>query len=368
MPLTNLPATRLTNATMSWDFTKVCNLGCGHCSNGDDRAVAGKDMDLQSAAHMLAEFSALGGRGLHLLGGEPLLRRDFLDICVIAGRVGLRTSVTTNGWLTPNLEALQWMVRNLATITISVDGSDAATNDRIRGKGSFARAVASARAYVAGRDRSAGSAKLNISHVLCAENVAGIVPMLELADEIGVDSIAVSVLKEYGNALRAGAPVPPTTEEYLRAICEASLAADRLTPAVVLYEIPMRLQLALRERYGDAVMFGGDTYCDTGEGQLRVASDGAVHPCFAGTKHHDTVRADPVLLNITQRPLDRILSEPYFQDFKREANDRLDNTRWDVCADCEFLKDHSCYPGCPFAPDNLKPKLCARLAGLGALT
>ncbi|MEU8610972.1 radical SAM protein [Actinoplanes sp. NPDC048791] len=357
----------LSQATMSWDFTKACNLGCGHCSNGDDRAAAGRDIDLPAAAHMLAEFARLGGSQLHLLGGEPLLRHDFLDICVIAGKFGLRTSVTTNGWLVPKADALEWMVRNLATITISIDGAGAAVNDRIRGRGTFDRAVAAARCYVAGRESSAAPARLNISHVLCAENIDGIVPMLELADDIGVDSIAVSVLKEYGNALRPGAPRPPTAEAYFQAICAAAVAADRLRVSVVLYEIPMRVQTALRARYGDTVQFGGDAYCDTGEGQLRVASDGAVHPCFAGTKHHDTVRADPVLVDIRRRPLDDIVSGSYFRDFQQEAHGRLDNTRWDICADCEFLKDHSCYPGCPFAPDNLKPKLCARLARNGAM-
>lgn len=126
--------------------------------------------------------------------------------------------------------------------------------------------------------------------------------MVGLADRIGFDSIAVSVLKEYGNALQPGAPKPPTPEQYFDALFTGADLAESTACTVVLYEVPARVQRALRDRRFAAVQFNGDDYCDTGDGQLPVSSDGLVHPCFAGTKHYGEVEAELPLLQIGSHP------------------------------------------------------------------
>jgi radical SAM protein with 4Fe4S-binding SPASM domain len=311
---------------------------------------------------MLAEFVEAGGTGLHLLGGEPLLRKDILTTIAVAREFGLTVSLTTNGTLLPNEEAVTWLVTNVAVMTISLDGSRASINDAIRGTGTFDRAVRALAAYRQARDAAAASAKLNVSHVLCATNVASVVEMIDCVAVAGGDEISITYLKPYGNALQRGAPAAASVLALRNAFLCASLHAQRVGTRVTLFEVPVRVQAWLRQQAGTSVHFGGDTYCDTAEGQLRVSSDGRVYPCFAATKHHARFGADKANLNIAARPLRDILASPFYADFQAGAHAALAETPWDICNVCPHFAAHECYPGCPFEPENVKPRLCASLA------
>ncbi|WP_437523301.1 radical SAM protein [Sorangium sp. So ce726] len=352
---------RLRNATLSWDFTRTCNLSCGHCSNADDRASAASDLPLEAATHLLGEFRLSGGVGLHLLGGEPLLRKDFLTVVRLGREFGLQVSVTTNGTVVPDDDAIDWLMQNLAVITVSLDGHEAAVNDPIRGRGTFAAAVGSLRRYRERRDAVSGGAKINISHVLCASNVCHVESMIALANVLAADTLSITYLKRYGNALRLDAPRPARPEALLTAMDRAASLARETAARVVLFEVPRRLQEALQERHGKAVGFGGDSYCDTAEGQLRVSSDGRVYPCFAGTKHMAKT-ADPLsALDARHVPLPEILDGEIYREFTSDAHDRLRETPWKICRECPHFADRSCYPGCPYEPENVKPRLCQLL-------
>ena len=355
------PARPLDGATLSWDVTRACNLACGHCSNADDRETAARDLRLEDAAHMMAEFAEAGGIGLHVLGGEPLLRKDILTTIAVARELGLSVSLTTNVTVLPDPAMRTWLMEQLSTLTLSLDGSSAAINDPIRGPGVFDRVIAALRAY---RNAAAGltaRARLNVSHVLCASNTGDIAAMIDCAAAAGADAVAITYLKPYGNALRPGAPRPADMPALRDALLAAAIRAELCPIEVTLFEVPTRMQLWLRAQAGARVRFGGDAYCDTAEGQLRASSDGRVYPCFAGTKHHAKFGAVPAALDITRAPLRSILADPFYAAFQQGAHAALRATPWTICRDCPHFAARACYPGCPFEPENVKPRLCALL-------
>ena len=354
--------TILTNTTMSWDMTRSCNLSCSHCSNADDRALAGRDLTLSESVGVLDAFATAGGTGLHLLGGEPLLRKDLLQIVVAARRLGLDVSLTTNGTLIPAPEGAEILLSALSVLTISMDGADAPVNDAIRGRGVLKRARQALAFYRAGKDARGRGPVLNVSHVLCQSNVGAVTAMIDLAEADGADEISITYLKPYGAALSSPAPSPAEPDALMATFREAAAraAARPAGVRVTLFEVPKRVQRRLRADFGDAVRFGGDIYCDTGEGQLRLASDGAMHPCFAGTKHHGLEDVGEVL-SMRRRGLTEVLTGPNFADFKAKAHAALAATPWTICQGCAAFADKTCYPGCPFEPLNVKPRLCALL-------
>ena len=136
---------------------------------------------------MLAEFVDAGGVGLHILGGEPLLRKDILTTIALAGELQLRVSMTTNGTVLPGPEVVDWLLKKLATLTFSIDGHTPAINDRIRGAGSFAKTTQTLRAFKQCSLENASKTRLNVSHVLCKANVAHLVKMLDCAAGHGAD-------------------------------------------------------------------------------------------------------------------------------------------------------------------------------------
>src|ERR1041384_4945249 len=109
--MTTSPFTR--PYVISWNLTYRCNLACEHCY-----LDAGAKPAIDSPA--FADRSELGTDGcftvideiarfapdclLILTGGEPLLRRDIVEIIRYAAQKGLWVVVGTNGvTITPNL-------------------------------------------------------------------------------------------------------------------------------------------------------------------------------------------------------------------------------------------------------------------------
>jgi molybdenum cofactor biosynthesis enzyme MoaA len=129
----------------------VCNLTCHHCfiSCGPDNRSFGV-MTLAQVEAILKESKALGVKEYYFTGGEPFLNRDLLPILEAALRCGPAT-VLTNATLLPERSLAELRRIDDASpysleIRVSIDGASAATNDPIRGAGTFERAMQGVRA------------------------------------------------------------------------------------------------------------------------------------------------------------------------------------------------------------------------------
>ncbi|MGA2532343.1 MAG: radical SAM protein [Candidatus Aminicenantales bacterium] len=91
-------------AAVSFDLeaTARCNLNCRHCyinMPAGDRAAKRRELDVTEIARIGGEAAALGAVWCLITGGEPLLRKDFFDICLALKKKGLLLSVFTNATL-----------------------------------------------------------------------------------------------------------------------------------------------------------------------------------------------------------------------------------------------------------------------------
>ena len=84
------------------ELTARCNLDCRHCYinvPAGDRAAKARELSVAEIDRIGGEAAALGVVWCLLTGGEPLLRRDFLDAYLTLKKKGLLLSVYTNGTL-----------------------------------------------------------------------------------------------------------------------------------------------------------------------------------------------------------------------------------------------------------------------------
>ena len=125
--------------SLTYEVTWRCNLACGYC---DRHTPMRREMQLDEIFSAFGAFYALGMRHTNLDGGEPLTHRHIAPI--VAWLVQRRVAVTmhTNGILIPRYMDL---VRKLALVKISLDGLQD-QHDAMRGTGSFAKAIAGAKA------------------------------------------------------------------------------------------------------------------------------------------------------------------------------------------------------------------------------
>ena len=123
---------------VTWEITKQCNLSCIHClsESGQDHQ---KELAFDQCLSVINQLSSFQVFQVNFGGGEPFIRRDFLPILDTCHRNDLVTCISTNGTLLDQ-DALDFLRgRKMVYLQVSLDGGSAATNDLIRGKGTFKR-------------------------------------------------------------------------------------------------------------------------------------------------------------------------------------------------------------------------------------
>ena len=126
----------------SMEVTMRCNLRCQHCYIPPERRLSCKahELSLAEIQRILDELTDAGCLWLLLTGGEPLLRRDFLNIYRYARNKGLILTLFTNGTLVTERIAdylAEWRPFN---IEITLYGATQETYERVTGiPGSYAR-------------------------------------------------------------------------------------------------------------------------------------------------------------------------------------------------------------------------------------
>jgi radical SAM protein with 4Fe4S-binding SPASM domain len=129
-------------ACVVWELTLACNLKCMHCGS---TAGGRRDRELTTdeALKVCGDLKAAGCLGVALMGGEPLLRRDFFEIASRVRGLGMELSVITNGTVHSEEIFSGLAALKPRAVAVSLDAADPALHDRIRGvPGSFEKSRA----------------------------------------------------------------------------------------------------------------------------------------------------------------------------------------------------------------------------------
>lgn len=129
-----------------WEMTQACALACRHCRAEAMPQPHPLQLSFEESVRFLQQIPDFGNPlpQLILTGGDPLARSDLLDLIDAARALGVPVSITPSA--TPNLtramlEALK--VHGIEALGLSLDGSNAARHDAIRGvEGTFERTIA----------------------------------------------------------------------------------------------------------------------------------------------------------------------------------------------------------------------------------
>ncbi len=126
---------------VSWNLTYRCNLACEHCyldaggapQVGTENFADRSELGTEECFRVIDELAAFAPECLTILtGGEPLLRRDILEIVRRASERGLWVVVGTNGVsITENL-ARRLAEAGARGLSLSLDALDPDRHDRFR--------------------------------------------------------------------------------------------------------------------------------------------------------------------------------------------------------------------------------------------
>src|SRR5689334_4527152 len=208
------------------ELTYQCPLHCPYCSNpldiGADRYR--HELETEDWLRAFEDAARLGVLQLALTGGEPMLRRDLVELCAGAREAGLYSSLITAGTLFTPEAARALKTAGLDHVQISFQSPDPADNDRIAGNRSFAKKLAAARAA-----RELGF-PLTINCVLHRQNLDRIEEVLALTLELGAQRLELANTQYYGWAVLNQEALLPTWDQLRRGEQAVKRFRERVGP------------------------------------------------------------------------------------------------------------------------------------------
>lgn len=161
--------------------TEGCNLKCLSCSY---RLPMPGELTFEEIKGLAGELGSFGLKHIVYSGGEPLLRRDFRDICSEFSVLKVKQTLLTNGLLLA--KRAEEFSGVFDEIIVSLDGADADTHNLLRGVNSFDLILGGIK-----KARSSNSAKqISIRTVIQKQNFRQLNGFIELAKQTGVDRIS----------------------------------------------------------------------------------------------------------------------------------------------------------------------------------
>jgi pyrroloquinoline quinone biosynthesis protein E len=328
------PATTVPIGTITLEITHRCHRRCAFCYvSGLSDAESRSDRELSPAELTRAVgglVAATGCRNLQISGGEPLLRRDLLEIIDALREAGSRISIITDGAQLSSDLAHSLADRGVAMLQPTLLAGSARIHDSLRGRGAFrdaTRAIATA---------AAAGIAVSVCMVITRRNFAEAGRVAELAFALGARGVALSRFCSAGAARTAAAALMPDAGQ-VRAAVEAAAAMARdlgipLAAAVTIprcvFEDPDHPPL----RVGVCSLVGPKS-------TLTIGPDGQVRSCSLSTQSVGNVIDDSWEV-LARRLWDRELGP-------------LRESPPEACRGCRHLP--KCLGGCRLSADPLAP-------------
>jgi Fe-coproporphyrin III synthase len=259
-------------------LTERCNSRCVTC---DYWRNGRRDMNLEGVRRLLPELRQLDTRLALLSGGEPLLNPEWQQIAGLLRDAGIECWLLTSG-LSLAKHARR-ATELFQAITVSLDGTTAATYAAIRGLDAFDKVCAGVRLAVA------EGARVSLRVTLQRANYRELPRFIELAAELGVAQVSFLAV-DVGNAhafarvdeVSAGLALGPMDLPVFEALIdEVEREQGARFHSRFIAESPARLRDL--SRYFGALLGLNDfppVRCNAPDFSAVVGVDGHVSPCF----------------------------------------------------------------------------------------
>lgn len=318
-----------------WELTRRCNGSCAHCfMDANSPGCNAGELGLPDIANIVQKLADLGVHSIRLSGGEPTVRHDFFDIVALMAEHDMAIGLNTNGFWTDHVRT-QLLSAPIKDIRISIDGPEE-INDRIRGTGSYARAVDSVRSVAEYNKNARVPVRLTINTVLMKANHTCIEAMIHLAHTHAA-RISFGLLRPTGRASLSEMLSPQEVLDSAFRVHSTRLAlrlpsfAARINFDVFCDETRDMKGMSLRQ---DAPFPFDNARCVLGGTGFHIGAHARISPCGYLADARDLVAED-----IRNGDLLQLWHEsPLLKRIRR--------VRIDSCTSCS-LHENRCRSACP---------------------
>jgi radical SAM protein with 4Fe4S-binding SPASM domain len=259
-------------ASILWDITNACNLKCKQCLSSAGRPLE-DELTFDEIKMILDDLAKMKVFTICFLGGEPLMRNDFLDILRYASKYNFGLSFSTNGVLVNDQLVEDLENLKIFHVQVSLDGLEE-THNQIRGQSnSFQLAVDAVKKL------TESGMQVGISTTVNKLNLKELDDLIQLSLSLGASYFKPIPIMPVGRGKDVNQLMlsPAETEDYVKFL------------------------LTKKEQHGDEMqIFAEETYswlfqeppephslstklthstCAAGTSQLVFSPNGQVYPC-----------------------------------------------------------------------------------------
>lgn len=170
------------------ELTYRCNLQCPYCYVGSDRNK--QELTLDEWRKVIDQIPFYGI--VTLVGGEPLIRKDFIDIfAYVSKKVWNKTHVVSNGILL-NDEIIKAFIKyKLLLLSVSLDGYGETHNQNRCKDGIFDKIISNLENLKSQKPRQ----MVDIKTIVLENNLDDLVKLYKLCNEMNFEFLSISFLR-----------------------------------------------------------------------------------------------------------------------------------------------------------------------------
>ena len=176
--------------TCHWEITRECNLNCLHCISS---VGSKRELNEKSVLNVIDVLKDWGCKEIYFTGGEPLARKDMLNILKKAKENRMKVGLLSNGTLISNKNIKR--IKDYADeVGISLDGASAEINDLIRGRRTFGKIINAINLI------KKHKIPITLYITLCKLNINDFENILRTAKSLKINNIRVNEISLRGRA------------------------------------------------------------------------------------------------------------------------------------------------------------------------
>jgi radical SAM protein with 4Fe4S-binding SPASM domain len=275
---------------LQWHVTERCNLRCAHCYQD---SYVRNELNFKQLIDILQQYTSLLDifsqrlsrpvRGhINITGGEPFIRKDFLDLLeeFAQQRDLFSFAILTNASFIDETIAKHLQQLKPRYVQISIEGTEK-THDAIRGKGNFKQTLAGLTQL-----RKVGIYTV-ISFTAHRRNYQEFPAVAKIARQYKANRVWSDRLIPHGSGANEYILTPAETQDFFQLMHDAQQSAQKSW-------FNRTTQVATHRALQFLISGGKPYHCTAGESFLTIQSNGDVLPC----------RRMPIVIgNILQTPL-----------------------------------------------------------------
>ena len=316
-----------------WNMTRRCNLKCVHCYAKALEEDGADAISTEQGKAIIDDLAAYGAPVMLFSGGEPLVRKDLVELARHATSKGMRAVISTNGTLISKEKARELKSVGLSYVGISLDGGEE-VHDRFRKvPGSFKKALQGI------ENCQAEGLKVGLRFTINKRNVNEVPKLFDLVRDLEVPRICFyhlvysgrgsELMKEDLDHTETRAVVDlimdRTRELFDQGKPKEVLTVDNHADGPYLWMRLLREDPKRAEEVFELLQFNDGN--NSGRGIGCISWDGQVHP--------DQFWRNHTFGNVLERPFSAIWDDPAI-DLLAKLKDKKAHVGG-RCAKCRFL-------------------------------